>query len=631
MKRRKPHAPEESPADPGPGSPARPARRAGKGPFPRTHQRWEGKGGPKPFQGPKKGFHPRGKRPPIGHKKGRFLTKKELEKREAIEKAERLLAALESQAGRALPAPSRRSYPLDPKASLCPLLRDPETLWGVIFADRVRQRELRSLALRFFGIPLEVETSLEQERLLALRMLDLPEGRRWIAEQEKPSTLVSLHNAIVRLFLQADRSAGDPFYDITQVLRASETKDGGTSRSVLSLERWQTVLMEVPHLRRNDARSVALWACAFAMMQPADADAILGSLIEAGGELFASWLLPGKPGDLAPIPRPSDSRAVEREPESAREKKETETPSASAQVKGTEAVVISSPSDPSSSPAAPVPREEAEPAGSVSGPSPSTVAPGAAEAVEEGLAEAWSRAAEAGSAASAQPAFELLERLRASLDTLMAARRKTIDRVVDRAGRCRFKHGRHPDAAALDPAAIRTEGEAKSSAERLLQWAAEVESRVERIEAEAREASRVREALDPALAPLRRLSKSGRLGGVARDRYARLADRLGLNPPGGMTRQVLDEWSRLGGELVRLEEGMASMAQALPADSERYDDNMRAFLRAVDVLRRWVERRWLAEPPGLDQARRLFDLLALPKFSWQPTVRQLEEEGFTRE
>jgi hypothetical protein len=573
--------------------------------------------------------------------------------------AERLIRTLDAQGYLPPPAPGNGWYPRDPEGPLCPVLRHPDTLWGLIYSDRVRHRELLSLAIEFSRIPEEVETSRDQDRLLALRMLDLPHGRRWLAEHEKPSLLVSLHNAILRLFLQADRAAHDPYFDVTRVLRSSEIRDGQTSRSVLSLERWRMVLNEVPQLKRSDARAFALWASAFAMRQPADAEAILDALVKAGGELFAAWFTPRKQ-------RGADSNAVVAAAAMldlndlglGEEDEEEETgdwrPEAGGEAACGPAVVAppltptpvtKAPSDfptsavafPARAPSAAIQRA---PAANSTGDridsidrvdriDGAAIQPVSPMGGEDSLSAAWSRAVEMASHCAGQPDFAGLTSLRSAIAHLLDARQREVDRIADLAGACRFEFPRDPDAAALDPAALRAEAETLPTQEALIDWIHAVETRVRNIRIDAGQAERIREFLEPALAPIQELAKAGYVGGALNERYARLAKRLLQAPPAGLGASDLEPWTDLGRELVKIERGIASMAQALPDDVTRYDDNMRAFLRAADILRSWCEKHWMS-PPALDRARQLFEHMALPKFSWQPTVRQLEEEGFAR-
>lgn len=664
------HASEEPPANNGPDRPPRPhphGRTTGGGSFNKPRNRWPGKPTPSAPAGPRKGFASHSPRPvvPHQHKKAQWVSKKEQEKKEAIFHAERLIRTLDAQGYLPPPAPGNGWYPRDPDGPLCPVLRHPDTLWGLIYADRVRHRELLSLALEFSRIPEEVETSRDQDRLLALRMLDLPHGRRWLAEHEKPSLLVSLHNAILRLFLQADRAAHDPFFDVTRVLRSSEIRDGQTSRSVLSLDRWRMVLEEVPHLKRKDARAFALWACAFAMRQPADADAILDALVRAGGELFAAWFTARKKKTSGPNAASAllDLNALglgdEDEEETEDWRPETGDKTASAPTAIAPAIIPApkphTPSDlpttavafPARAPAEAVHRAPAQDppgvvaesvgsdgsGGSVSSvPSvlsvPSVPSPPAASG-EDSLSAAWSRAVELASRCAGQPDFAGLTSLRAAIAHLLDARQREFDRVADLAGACRFEFPRHPDAAALDPVALRAEAEALATPEALIDWVRGVEIRVRRIRVDAGQAARIRELLEPALAPIQELAKAGYVSGALHERYDRLVKRLLQTPPVGIDPTDFEPWAGLGAELIKLEKGIASMAQALPGDVSRYDDNMRAFLRAADVLRSWCEKNWMS-PPALNRARALFEHMALPKFSWQPTARLLEEEGFAR-
>ncbi len=197
-------------------------------------------------------------------------------------------------------------YPLDPEGPLCPLLRRPEMLWQTLYADRAYHREILSLARRFHQIPNDYDTTLEQDRALALRMLDSPRGRRWLAENERPAVLISLHNAIYRRFIQADRQIADPLHDLARSLRAAEVKIGATTRTELDIERWRAVVQMVPNLTRRRAEATALWACAFAMRQPADAARILDPLLEIGGYLFASWIAPDRAGQAADSEEPEE-------------------------------------------------------------------------------------------------------------------------------------------------------------------------------------------------------------------------------------------------------------------------------------------------------------------------------------
>lgn len=184
----------------------------------------------------------------------------------------------------------RGYYPLDPEGPLCPLLRRPEVLWGMVYPDFMRERELLTLARKRFEIPDALETTRAEERALALHLLDAPAGRRWLAEHERPEALVSLHNAIYRRYLLAARDASGSLSHIAQTLRASERRRAGSSLATLDLAGWESLAREAGELSRAEAMEYALWACAFAITQPADARAILTPLAEAGGRLVAGWL-----------------------------------------------------------------------------------------------------------------------------------------------------------------------------------------------------------------------------------------------------------------------------------------------------------------------------------------------------
>lgn len=564
------------------------------------------------------------------------------------------------------PEPPEGYYPLDPAGPLCPLLRRPDLLWQTLYADRARHRELLSLARRFHAVPEAADTSLEQDRTLALRMFDSPAGRRWIEENQKIEVLVSLDNAIYRRFLDARRQGQDPLQDLAQMLRSTERKEPNTRRTVFSLPEWEQIVAQVPDWGRRTAQNAALWACVFAIREPEKARKILDPLIETGGTMFARWF------GLIP-PEEETEAGAEDEAGNVTSRKADEMP----------AREVDEPSD-GKTEAFPEPHNEDKPAsGDInkhlsgantvgSSPEPHSVPKtsrvGLASVVPvSSAANSWKTLDEHWEAARVHfesllraPTFQGMEALLVCLADLLEQREHLLENSMDYLERSLMAMAPgdddeesdedDPDASlmsglALDSGELPLDvdecadgGDAAPTPQALREWVRGLEETTKALQAKLLVAPG--EVVEKTLRPFLALAQPEDSSQAAfnspspevRARYATIHQRL-LNSPerpsvARSEEKLRDAWEELGRKVVDFEQAVAALAQAIPAQPAEQDENMRAFLECLEGLRCWIERNWLGDAGCLDMARQLLDLLALPKFSWQPTRRRIQELGF---
>lgn len=555
------------------------------------------------------------------------------------------------------PVPPDGFYPLDPAGPLCPLLRRPDILWQMLYADRARHRELLSMARRFHAIPDSAETSLEQDRTLAVRMFDSPAGRRWIEENQKMELLVSLDNAIYRRFLDARRQGQDSLHDLAQMLRSTERKEPNTRRTVFSLPEWEQIIAQVPDWGRRTAQNVALWACVFAIREPEMARKILEPLIEIGGMMFARWfglvqaeeVSEAEVEDVAkteagqsPLPESVDA------PPDTKEELSASTTASDKPSRTDKHIYLSDVEEdreptppPADAQTAPVALAPAVP------PSPSADA-------WKALEEHWEAARVHFESLLRTPSFQGMEALLVCLADLLEKREQLLENSMDYLEKSIYAlasagdPGSSPDDAEpsalfdlaleadefpLDVDECAERGEAASSPKALREWVHGLEDVINDLQVKLLGAPC--EAVEVSLQPFLALAQEDSFASVpppVRQRYAQIRDRLLKTPTKGSaawhSEPLLDAWEKLGRRAVDFEQAVAALAQAIPTQPAEQDDNIRAFLECLEGLRRWIETHWLGDAVCVEQARQLLDLLALPKFSWQPTRQRMQELGF---
>jgi hypothetical protein len=555
------------------------------------------------------------------------------------------------------PMPPEGFYPLDPAGPLCPLLRRPDILWQMLYADRARHRELLSMARRFHAVPDSAETSLEQDRTLALRMFDSPAGRRWIEENQKIELLVSLDNAIYRRFLDARRQGQDSLHDLAHMLQSAERMEPNTRRTVFSPPEWEQIITQVPDWGRRTAQNVALWACVFAIREPEMARKILEPLIEIGGMMFARWFglvqaeeeTEDEAEDVAkpeagqsPLPEPVDA------PLDTKEEVSTSTTASDKPSQTDKHIYLSDVEEdreptppPADAQTAPVALAPAVP------PSPSADA-------WKALEEHWEAARVHFESLLRTPSFQGMEALLVCLADLLEQREQLLENSMDYLEKSIYAlasaadPGSSPDDAKpsalfdlaledgefpLDVDECAEQGEVASTPKALRKWVRGLEAQINDLQVKLLVGPS--EAIEKALGPFQALAREDRFASVAppvRNKYAQIHERLLAAPGRGSAsrrdEQLLDAWEELGRRAVDFEQAVAALAQAIPTQPAEQDENIRAFLECLEGLRRWIETHWLGDAACVGQARQLLDLLALPKFSWQPTRQRMHDLGF---